>query len=207
MKKGCASRHFFKPKKIQLCPSFARLAFALGLAHAGSPGQPARHRHRRGGFALPRAAARGLAREGGRPLGVGGRRLRAPAGARHSAMLAGAVFLRRVSRPPSRCLSVPGLPPPRGARLRAHWKRGARPPPPRPLAGALPLLKRATVADAGLGRPGPRTCSTRRPLRPAVRRPRARRRSRALRRAWARPWAHEVERDRRPGLAPSGDYG
>lgn len=111
LKKGCASRHF-SSLKIQLSPSFARLAFALGLAHAGLPGS-AGHRHR-GGFALPRVAAWGLAREGGRPLGVGGRRLRAPAGARHSAMLAGAVFLRRVSRPPSRCLSVPGLPPPRG---------------------------------------------------------------------------------------------
>lgn len=111
LKKGCASRHF-SSLKIQLSPSFARLAFALGLAHAGLPGS-AGHRHR-GGFALPRAAARGLSREGGRPHGVGGRRLRAPVGVRHSAMLAGAVFLRRVSRPPSRCLSVPGLPPPRG---------------------------------------------------------------------------------------------
>lgn len=185
LKKGCASRHF-SSLKIQLSPSFARLAFALGLAHAGLPGS-AGHRHR-GGFALPRVAARGLAREGGRPLGVGGRRLRAPAGARHSAMLAGAVFLRRVSRPPSRCLSVPGLPPPRGLGS-ARWKRGTRPPPPpRPLAGALPLLKRATVADAGLGWPGPRTCSAR-PLRPTVRRPRARRRPREPRRLWPRPRA------------------
>lgn len=102
---------FFKPKNTTLpllCPARLRPR----PCPRGLPGS-AGHRHR-GGFALPRAAARGLAREGGRPLGVGGRRLRAPAGARHSAMLAGAVFLRRVSRPPSRCLSVPGLPPPRG---------------------------------------------------------------------------------------------
>lgn len=67
------------------------------------------------------------------------------------------------------------------ARLRARSKRGTRPPPPpHPLAGALPLLKRATVADAGLEWPGPRTCSAR-PLRPTVRRPRARRRPCAAR--------------------------
>lgn len=163
---------FFKPKNTTfplLCPARLR-------PRPGPRGPPGSAGHRpRGGFALPRAAARGLAGEGGRPLGVGGRRLRAPAGARHSAMLAGAVFLRRVSRPPSRCLSVPGLPPPRGlgSARTGSAALGCPPPPPRPLAGALPLLKRATVADAGLGWPGPRTCSAR-PPRPTVHRPRGR---------------------------------
>lgn len=39
LKKGCASRHF-SSLKIQLRPSFARLAFALGLAHAAFLGRP-----------------------------------------------------------------------------------------------------------------------------------------------------------------------
>lgn len=39
LKKGCASRHF-SSLKIQLSPSSARLAFALGLVHAGLPGRP-----------------------------------------------------------------------------------------------------------------------------------------------------------------------
>lgn len=180
---------FFKPKNTTLpllCPARLRpRPCPRGLPGSAWP------RHR-GGFALPRRRRPGPCPRGrpaprcGRPAAprasrgapqrhVGGRRLPPP------------------GEPAALALPVgPRAAPAPRAGLRAHWKRGTRPPPPpHPLAGALPLLKRATVADAALGRPGPRTCSAR-PLRPTVRRPRARRRPRAPRRVWARLWARDV---------------
>lgn len=207
LKKGCASRHF-SSLKIQLFPLLCPARLRLRPCPRGPPGfgrapsprwlrPPPRRRPgpcprgrqapRCGRPAAPRAS------RGAPQRHVGGRRLPPP------------------GEPAALALPVgPRAAPAPRARLRARWKRGTRPPPPpHPLAGALPLLKRATVADAGLGWPGPRTCSAR-PLRPTVRRPRARRRPRAPRRRWPRPRARAVVWDPggpRPGLAHAGGCG
>lgn len=88
LKKGRGSRHF-SSLKIKLSPPFLRLPFRFpGLPHSrslrASPGRP--------GPAVVTTAPRSLPRRGGGfrgpwpggwPLGVGGRLLLAPAGARH----------------------------------------------------------------------------------------------------------------------------
>lgn len=183
LKKGCASRHFSSLKKYNFAPPWP-----------GSP-SPA---------ALPTRASRVCRAPSARWLRPPPRRRPRPCPRGRPAPRCGRPAAPRASRgAPQRHVGGRRLPPPGEpaalalpvgpraapaprARLGAHCERGTQPPPPPPrsLAGALPLLKRATVADAGPGRPGPRTCSTR-PLRPTVRRPRARRRPRAPRRLWA----------------------